>query len=108
MDRRKFLTSLVGGVVASAAVRTFPFRVFSFPKEIKLANAADYGGSWEDWATVSIWTSPIGGVVEEISLAEAKIRYGYEWRPGYPRTQQSKRDPRLYCVPMLPSVTGVI
>lgn len=25
---------MIGGVVATAAVRTFPFRVFSFPKEI--------------------------------------------------------------------------
>jgi len=34
MNRRKFLNSLVGGIAASAAVRTFPFRVFSFPSEI--------------------------------------------------------------------------
>jgi hypothetical protein len=34
MDRRKFLGMMVGGVAAAAAVRTFPFRVFSFPKEI--------------------------------------------------------------------------
>lgn len=34
MDRRGFLRSLIGGVAAGAAVRTFPFRVFSFPTEI--------------------------------------------------------------------------
>lgn len=34
MDRRKFLSTLIGGVAAAAAVRTFPFRVFSFPKEV--------------------------------------------------------------------------
>jgi hypothetical protein len=38
MDRRCFLQSMIGatihGVAAAAAVRTFPFRVFSFPKEI--------------------------------------------------------------------------
>lgn len=28
---------MVGGVATAAAIRTFPFRVFSFPKEIKLA-----------------------------------------------------------------------
>lgn len=28
---------MVGGVATAAAVRTFPFRVFSFPKEINLA-----------------------------------------------------------------------
>jgi hypothetical protein len=38
MDRRKFLSTLIGGVVAGAAVRSFPFRVFSFPKEIATAN----------------------------------------------------------------------
>ena len=49
MNRRNFLGFLVGGLATAAAVRTFPFRVFSFPKEIKLANAADYGVFWEDW-----------------------------------------------------------
>jgi len=34
MDRRGFLKTLIGGVAATAAVRTFPFRVFSFPSEI--------------------------------------------------------------------------
>lgn len=36
--RRGFLGSLIGGVAVSAAVRSWPFRVFSFPNEIKLAN----------------------------------------------------------------------
>lgn len=35
MNRRGFLNSLVGGVAASVAMRTWPFRVFSFPTEIK-------------------------------------------------------------------------
>ena len=33
MDRRKFLSLIVGGVAATAAVRTFPFRVYSFPSK---------------------------------------------------------------------------
>jgi hypothetical protein len=32
MNRRELLGSLVGGIVLSVAVRTFPFRVFSFPE----------------------------------------------------------------------------
>jgi hypothetical protein len=36
MNRRGFLGTLVGGVAAAAAVRTFPFKVFSFPTEIKI------------------------------------------------------------------------
>jgi len=36
MNRRNFLRSLVGGVAVGAAVRTWPFRVYSFPSEPKL------------------------------------------------------------------------
>lgn len=38
MNRRAFLSSLIGGVAASAAVRTFPFRVYSFASEIVVVN----------------------------------------------------------------------
>lgn len=34
MNRRNFFRSMIGGVAAAAAVRMFPFRVFSFPSEI--------------------------------------------------------------------------
>ena len=33
MDRRAF----IGGLLASAAVRTWPFRVFSFPSKVSIA-----------------------------------------------------------------------
>lgn len=36
MDRRNFLRTLVGGVVGAAALRTWPFRVYSFPSEIQI------------------------------------------------------------------------
>lgn len=36
MDRRGFLGTLFGGVAATAATRSWPFRVFSFPSEIKI------------------------------------------------------------------------
>ena len=36
MNRRGFLTSLIGGIAVGAAIRTFPFRVFSFPQEIQI------------------------------------------------------------------------
>jgi hypothetical protein len=93
MDRRKFLSTLIGGVATAAAVRTFPFRVFSFPSEIKTfdpiiagrGRALTYEGILEVKVpqSVAIWASPMGGpyrLVEEVSLAEAKARYGYEWR----------------------------
>lgn len=34
MDRRSFFRTMVGGVATSAAVRTWPFRVFSFPSNV--------------------------------------------------------------------------
>lgn len=34
VNRRDFLCTMIGGVAATAAVRTWPFRVFSFPSEI--------------------------------------------------------------------------
>jgi hypothetical protein len=48
MNRRNFLSMMVGGIATAAAVRTFPFRVYSFPKEIALA--------WDD---VANYKSPI-------------------------------------------------
>lgn len=36
MDRRNFFRSMIGGVAAAAAVRTWPFRVYSFPTEIQI------------------------------------------------------------------------
>jgi hypothetical protein len=36
MDRRLFFHSMVGGVAAAAAVRTWPFRVYSFPTDPRL------------------------------------------------------------------------
>lgn len=42
MNRRNFLSTLVGGVAATAAVRTWPFRVYSFPTEITAPPPLDY------------------------------------------------------------------
>lgn len=53
MDRRGFLRRMVGGVAAAAAVRTFPFRVFSFPKEIAVAGL-DLG-SGRDYTVISVY-----------------------------------------------------
>ena len=35
MDRRAFCHSMIGGVATAAAVRTWPFRVYSFPSELQ-------------------------------------------------------------------------
>lgn len=44
MNRRAFFKSMVGGLAATAAVRSWPFRVFSFPSELKLYGGARGGG----------------------------------------------------------------
>jgi hypothetical protein len=41
MNRRSFLGALIGGMATAAAVRTFPFRVFSFPSEVTSTVALD-------------------------------------------------------------------
>jgi hypothetical protein len=38
MNRREFFSTMIGGVAAASAVRTWPFRVFSFPSEIITPN----------------------------------------------------------------------
>jgi hypothetical protein len=57
-NRRQFLSTLIGGVAAGAAVRSFPFRVFSFPTEIQ-TNNENYikwsDGAWADDA----WLNPL-------------------------------------------------
>jgi hypothetical protein len=35
MNRRNFFRTMIGGVAATAAVRTWPFRVYSFPSEVQ-------------------------------------------------------------------------
>jgi hypothetical protein len=42
MNRRAFLGTVVGGVAAGAAIRTFPFRVYSFPTDIKVVSAMEF------------------------------------------------------------------
>ena len=108
MDRRNFLSTLIGGVAATAAVRTFPFRVFSFPKEITIYPPLEFSVP----IGVAVWASPIGGpyrLVDEISLAEAKARYGYEWNAGNSKTQRANSDHRIYCAPLgIATTTGLI
>jgi hypothetical protein len=54
MNRRGFLRAMVGGL-AIAAARTYPFRVFSFPTEIRPAFSGGLDlGSTGDWTAYSL------------------------------------------------------
>jgi len=70
VNRRRFIGTLIGGVTASAAVRTFPFRVFSFPAEIKLAGTC--------WYNVDSFMIPGHSNVEALLAAEIRREFG-EW-----------------------------
>lgn len=45
-DRRNFLATLVGGIAGMAAVRTWPFRVYSFPSGIQTPTEHEVLGMW--------------------------------------------------------------
>ena len=47
MDRRNFLRKMIGGVAVAAAVRTWPFRVYSFPTvptRVDMLDMSHWGG----------------------------------------------------------------
>jgi len=70
MDRRSFFGMMVGGLATAAAVRSFPFRVFSFPKEIQLPPIPSAGGFRQRRT--------------EIALHAASPRRVKEWIPKLP------------------------
>jgi hypothetical protein len=84
MNRRNFLGMMIGGVAAAAAVRTFPFRVFSFPKEIARPDRL-FMYRWDDVvrgrsmygvATSSVLFGGAAGgakrIIQEIEIEKAK------------------------------------
>src|SRR5436309_9615324 len=66
MNRREFLSTLVGGVSVSAAVRTWPFRVFSFPTELRILSLDELRSIYIERALAEISrdmaNSPLNGV----------------------------------------------
>ena len=106
-DRREFLKQLVGGVALAGAARTWPFRVYSFPSEIKLEPASWLSCSYEWWSRpeafdirlvpprgtdpkleaqirtlVPIWRSTPDIFTEEAVVKALNIEYAYE-EPKY-------------------------
>ena len=64
MDRRSFLRGLVGGVAVTAAARSFPFRVFSFPSEISATPVLSI--PWGADLSNEVDFLPLGLVSEEL------------------------------------------
>jgi hypothetical protein len=91
IDRRSFLRTIVGGVAAGAAVRTWPFRVYSFPSKVIPWFSADFGfgdksdamGVFKSYDGIiwQIWGKPAGEseprVLDEICTQSGEpIRFG--------------------------------
>lgn len=86
---------MIGGVATVAAVRTFPFRVFSFPKDINIGNWGGlhlnpYPGRLcvpnikPDFHVREIWRSACGGTRAYFQGAYFINKDGiYEAMPGY-------------------------
>lgn len=53
MNRRGFLGLLAGGLAAGAAVRTWPFRVYSFPTDLRI---------WNPIVGQTVYTTSLGGM----------------------------------------------
>jgi hypothetical protein len=55
ISRRGFLGTVIGGVVAGAAVRTWPFRVFSFPSVPSIPFRLQFPNGRIDYIDMSKW-----------------------------------------------------
>jgi len=55
VDRRSFFHSMVGGAATAAAVRTWPFRVYSFPTELRLLSIEELKRIYVERAMASIF-----------------------------------------------------
>jgi hypothetical protein len=55
VDGRSFFHSMVGGVATAAAVRTWPFRVYSFPTELRLLSIEELKRIYVERAMASIF-----------------------------------------------------
>jgi len=55
VDRRSFFHSMVGGVATAAAGRTWPFRVYSFPTELRLLSIEELKKIYVERAMASIF-----------------------------------------------------
>ena len=70
MDRRLFLRSMIGGVATAAAVRTWPFRVYSFPSDLRLLSIDELKRIYVERAMTSL-------------LAEARENIRNIWIPSW-------------------------
>ena len=93
MNRRSFLSTLVGGVAVAAAQRAWPFRVYSFGSEVKPPLALELENVREQIPL--IWPlymrTKRGGVVPVNSVEEMKIWKTRGFEPESAEAQAFRR-----------------
>ena len=93
MDRRGFIGTLIGGIAGVAAQRIWPFRVYSFPQEIRIVSREDMAAIIAELETAKrefadifvqnyVSRPEIAAVVGEfLSIANKQLNTirGYQW-----------------------------
>jgi hypothetical protein len=74
VDRRQCVEVLIVGAATAAAVRTFPFRVFSFPKEIVMPS--DTRVWFAKTSPYRIYRDPSGRLLSESTECFAATDFG--------------------------------
>src|SRR6266850_1927240 len=64
MDRRSFFHSMIGGVATAAAVRTWPFRVYSFPSDLRLLSIDELKRIYVERALTSLLAEARGQTMD--------------------------------------------
>src|SRR5712664_4313309 len=86
MNRRSFFRSMIGGVAATVAVRTWPFRIYSFPPLIKPV-AIDFGYSPFSFAGLPMYVDkycPQGSIY----TINANLQPGEQYKILHPNTME--------------------
>lgn len=77
MNRREFIGSVVGGIATGTAVRTWPFRVYSFPTEFRILSLDELRRIYVDRAMAEISgdmaNSPPSGVAEILCSSSSPV-----------------------------------
>jgi hypothetical protein len=80
MNRRNFLRQCVGGIATVAAVRTWPFRVYSFPSAPKtidvLIDSREITTQYLLREYLALW--PDGSLHKEIIMGKSQMEVMYE------------------------------
>lgn len=80
ISRRGFLRAAVGGVAVAAAAQTWPYRVFSFSKEVRIATIHDEVIlEYADYVNFSSFALE-EAMNESVSAVAAKLAYAFGHR----------------------------